>query len=128
MERTIIATESAPAAVGPYAQAVKAGGLVFCSGQIPLDPNTGTLVEGGLIEQTRQCLNNLEQILIKAGSSLAKTVKIQVFITDMSRFSEMNSVYQKFFEGLAPPARFCVEVTALPKGALVEIDAVGICD
>lgn len=128
MERSIIATEHAPAAVGPYSQAVKAGGLVFCSGQIPIDPKTGTLVDGGIVEQTRQCLINLERILTQSGSSLAKSLKIQVFITDMGQFGEMNGVYRGFFEGTEPPARCCVEVSALPKGALVEMDAVGICD
>jgi len=126
MKRSVISTSNAPAAVGPYSQAVTAGELVYCSGQVPLIPETGKMVEGGIEEQTRQALNNLSAVLAAAGSSLADTLKIQIFITDMGNFSRMNAVYSEFFEG-DYPARFCVEVSALPLGALVEIDAVGLC-
>jgi 2-iminobutanoate/2-iminopropanoate deaminase len=126
MKKSVISTSSAPAAVGPYSQAVTAGELVYCSGQVPLIPETGKMVEGGIEEQTRQALNNLSAVLAAAGSSLADTLKIQIFITDMGNFSRMNAVYSEFFEG-DYPARFCVEVSALPLGALVEIDAVGLC-
>ncbi|MCF7943363.1 MAG: RidA family protein [Spirochaetia bacterium] len=126
MKRSVISTSNAPAAVGPYSQAVTAGEFVYCSGQVPLIPETGKMVEGGIEEQTRQALNNLSAVLAAAGSSLADTLKIQIFITDMGNFSRMNAVYSEFFEG-DYPARFCVEVSALPLGALVEIDAVGLC-
>jgi len=126
MKRSVISTSNAPAAVGPYSQAVTAGEFVYCSGQVPLIPETGKMVEGGIEEQIRQALNNLSAVLAAAGSSLADTLKIQIFITDMGNFSRMNAVYSEFFEG-DYPARFCVEVSALPLGALVEIDAVGLC-
>jgi 2-iminobutanoate/2-iminopropanoate deaminase len=126
MKKSVISTSNAPAAVGPYSQAVTAGEFVYCSGQVPLIPETGKMVEGGIEEQTRQALNNLSAVLAAAGSSLADTLKIQIFITDMGNFSRMNAVYSEFFEG-DYPARFCVEVSALPLGALVEIDAVGLC-
>ncbi len=126
MKRSIVSTSKAPAAVGPYSQAVTAGNLVYCSGQVPLVPETGKMVEGGIEEQTRQALNNLSAVLAAAGSSLGDTLKIQIFITDMGNFSRMNAVYSEFFEG-DYPARFCVEVSALPLGALVEIDAIGLC-
>ena len=127
MSRTIISTETAPAAVGPYSQAVKTGNLVFCSGQVPLIPGTKTLAEGGIEGQTRQCLVNLSAVLEAAGTTLQKAVKLQIFITDMKDFPKVNAVYSEFFAGDFP-ARFCVEVPALPLGALVEIDAIGVCE
>jgi len=127
MNRTIISTKSAPAAVGPYSQAVKTGNLVFCSGQVPLVPGTKSLADDGIEEQTRQCLLNLSSVLEAAGATLQSAVKLQIFITDMKDFPKVNAVYSEFFEGDFP-ARFCVEVSALPLGALVEIDAIGICD
>ena len=126
MERQIIDTAAAPAAAGPYSQAVKSGNLVFCSGQIPLDPATGSIVPGEIEAQTRQCLTNLDKVLEAAGSSLGQALKIQIFITDMADFPRVNAVYSEFFDGQYP-ARFCVEVPALPLGAKIEIDAVAVC-
>ncbi len=126
MERKIIGTDKAPAAIGPYSQAVKAGEMVFSSGQIPLDAATGEMVEGGVAEQTAQVLINLKAVLEAAGSCLEKVVKTTVFISSMEDFPVVNRVYAEFFSE-NPPARACVEVSALPKGALVEIEAVAIC-
>ena len=126
MERKIISTDQAPAAIGPYSQAVKAGGLVFASGQIPLNVATGEMVETRVKGQTRQVLMNLRAVLEAAGSGLEKVVKTTVFITSMEDFPAVNQVYAEFFDK-TPPARACVEVSALPKGALVEIEAVAIC-
>lgn len=125
MERNIIFTEDAPAAVGPYSQAVSTGGLIFCSGQIPIDPATGAFVEGGVQEQAKQCLDNLSAVLKAAGGSLETAVKVQIYLTDMGDFGAVNEIYADYFTE-EPPARACVEVSALPKGALVEIEAVGI--
>ncbi len=125
MERTIICSNQAPGAVGPYSQAVSTGGLIFCSGQIPFDPATGLFVEGGIEAQTRQCLDNLSAVLTEAGGSLESAVKVQIYLTDMSKFGAVNTVYAKYFSD-KPPARLCVEVAALPKGALIEIEAIGI--
>jgi len=125
MERNIIFTEDAPAAVGPYSQAVATGGLIFCSGQIPIDPATGAFVEGGVQEQAKQCLDNLSAVLKAAGGSLETAVKVQIYLTDMGDFGAVNEIYADYFTA-EPPARACVEVSALPKGALVEIEAIGI--
>ncbi len=125
MERNIIFTEDAPAAVGPYSQAVATGGLIFCSGQIPIDPVTGAFVEGGVQEQAKQCLDNLSAVLKAAGGSLETAVKVQIYLTDMGDFGAVNEIYADYFTD-EPPARACVEVSALPKGALVEIEAIGI--
>ena len=119
MKKTI-STENAPPAIGPYSQAVEAGQLVFCSGQIPLD-RTGKPVEGGIAAQTRQVLDNISAVLKAAGLSTRDVVKTTVFMTDLSQFAEMNSVYQEFFPA-DPPARSTVEVSALPKNALIEIE------
>lgn len=116
-------TESAPAAIGPYSQAVRAGGYLFCSGQIPLDPATGKLVAGGIAEQTERVLRNLEQVLAAGGATLRSVVKTTVYLTDLSDFPEMNAVYGTFFPA-DPPARATVEVSKLPAGARVEIEAV----
>ena len=121
-----IETEGAPAAIGPYCQAVTAGDWVYCSGQLALDPGTGQMVGDAEIEaETRQVLRNLDAILEKAGASRADVVKATVYLADMNEFSKMNQVYAEFFEGLVPPARATVQVAALPKGAKVEIDFTG---
>jgi 2-iminobutanoate/2-iminopropanoate deaminase len=121
--RQTVNAPDVPEAVGPYVHAVKAGGLLFCSGQIPLDPASGELVEGGPAEQARRCLENLAAVCDAAGTSLADAVKLTVYLTDMGAFAEVNEVYASFFER-EPPARVAIAVAALPKGAEVEIDAV----
>jgi 2-iminobutanoate/2-iminopropanoate deaminase len=123
MNREIIATDRAPAAVGPYSQGVRLDGLLFTAGQIPLDPATGQLVEDGIEAQTRQSLSNLQAILEAAGSSLADVIKVTVFLIDMTEFKAMNGIYAQFFPD-SPPARSAVQVGALPLGARVEIEAV----
>jgi 2-iminobutanoate/2-iminopropanoate deaminase len=123
-----VRTESAPAPVGPYSQAIRLGGLVFVSGQIPLDPETGERVSGGIEDETRRVLANLRAVLEAAGSDLARVVKTTVYLTDMSLFSRVNAVYAEAFETEPAPARATVEVSALPLGARVEIDAVAHCD
>jgi 2-iminobutanoate/2-iminopropanoate deaminase len=126
-ERIIIKTDQAPAAVGPYSQAVRIGNLVYTAGQIPLDPATGKLVEGTIEAQTRRVLENLKAVLEAAGSSLTNVVKTTVFLQDMGNFGAMNGVYAQFFGG-SPPARSAVEVAALPLGAEVEIEAVAFVE
>ena len=123
--REKIQTENAPAAIGPYSQAIKAGGLVFVSGQIPTDPATGEFVAGGISEQTQQVLKNLSAVLEAAGSSLDQVVKTTVFLADMKEFSGMNEVYATFFTG-PPPARATVAAAGLPRDARVEIEAVAL--
>ncbi|GAB4531916.1 MAG: RidA family protein [Anaerolineae bacterium] len=123
MNREIIATDKAPAAVGPYSQAVRVGDFVFTAGQIPLDPATGQMVEGGIEAQTRQVLANLSAILEAAGASLSNVVKTTVFLADMGEFKAMNGVYAGFFPD-EPPARSTVQVGALPLGARIEIEAI----
>ncbi len=113
----------APAAIGPYSHAVRAGGLLFCSGQVPLDPESGELVGDGPGEQARRCLENLAAVCAAAGASLADAVRLTVYLTDMAAFAEVNEVYETYFEA-DPPARVALAVAGLPKGALVEIDAV----
>jgi 2-iminobutanoate/2-iminopropanoate deaminase len=124
-ERTQIATNDAPAAIGPYSQAIAAGDLVFCSGQIPLDPATGALVDGDVDAQTRRALENLRAVLTAAGSSLDAIVKTTVFLVSMSDFAAMNEVYKDFFTG-EPPARSTIAVAELPRGARVEIEAIAL--
>ena len=126
MRKDIIETQNAPAAVGPYSQAVKAQGLLYISGQLPLEPATGVMVENDMQTQTRRVLDNLQQILEAAGSSLEQTLKVSIFLTDMQQFSVVNDIYATYFSS-NPPARACVEVSALPKGALVEMEAVALC-
>ncbi len=123
--RTCVSTEKAPAAIGPYSQAVAAGPYLFCSGQIPLDPATGRLVPGGIEGQTRQVLDNLSAVLAAGGSCLEDVVKTTVFLSDLSDFAAMNGVYAAYFPA-APPARSTVQVAALPKGAAVEIEAIAV--
>ncbi|MFO0616763.1 MAG: RidA family protein [Polyangiaceae bacterium] len=123
MARTIVATDNAPSAIGPYSQAVVMNGFVFVSGQIALDPATGALVDGGVVEQTEQVLANLYAVLAAAGASFASVVKTTIYLTDLGDFQVVNQLYGKCFEK-EPPARATVQVSALPKGAVVEIDAI----
>jgi 2-iminobutanoate/2-iminopropanoate deaminase len=118
-----IETDRAPAAIGPYCQAVVVGPWIYCSGQIALDPKGGELVGSGDIEaETRQVLQNLEAVLEQAGATRGHVVKATVYLTDMGEFSKVNQVYASFFDGVTPPARATVQVAVLPKGAKVEID------
>ena len=119
----VISTKKAPAAIGPYSQAIQVGNLVYTSGQIPIDPATGAFVDGGIKEQTRQSLTNVKAILEEAGLTMASVVKTTVFMADMNDFAEMNGVYAEFFAE-PYPARSAVAVKTLPKGALVEIEVV----
>lgn len=121
--KIVINTKAAPAAIGPYSQAIRVGNLVYTSGQIPIDPATGSFVEGGVKEQTRQSLLNVKAILSEAGLTLGDVVKTTVFLADMNDFADMNSVYAEFFSE-PYPARSAVAVKTLPKGALVEIEVV----
>jgi 2-iminobutanoate/2-iminopropanoate deaminase len=121
----IVFTEKAPRPVGPYSQAVASGDLVFCSGQIGIDPATGKLVEGGTKEQARQCMRNLQAVLEASGCTLAEVVKTTIFVTDMDEFKEVNEIYGSFF-AKEPPARSTVGVARLPLGARVEIEAIAI--
>ena len=123
-DRQSVSTDSAPAAIGPYSQAVQTGDLLFCSGQIPLEPTTGELVKVDIEGQTRRCLENLAAVAEAGGGSLANAVRCTVYLTDMSDFARVNEVYAEFFGGDDPPARVAVGVASLPKGADVEIDAI----
>ena len=121
--KTVISTTNAPAAIGPYSQAIRVGNIIFTSGQIPIDPATGSFAEGGIKEQTRQSLLNVKAILNEAGTTMDHVIKTTVFMADMNDFADMNSVYSEFFK--APyPARSAVAVKTLPKGALVEIEVI----
>lgn len=123
-ERRAVATENAPKAIGPYSQAVTAGGLLFCSGQIPLDPKTGEMVGAADVRaQATQVMRNLDGVLRAAGTSFAKVVKTTIYLTDLGDFGAVNEVYGSWFSG-EPPARATVQVAGLPKGAMVEIDAI----
>lgn len=127
MSRQIIHTDSAPAAIGPYSQAVKAGNTVYLSGQIPLDPAKMELVSDDVAAQARQVFNNLAAVCDAAGGSLGKIVRVGIYLTDLARFAEVNAVMAEFFD--APyPARSTIEVSALPRGARVEVDAVMVLD
>lgn len=121
--KKIISTQDAPAAIGPYSQAVEAGGLVFISGQLPVDPASGALAEADIAKQTTAVIKNIAAILKSQGLTLGHVLKTTVFMTDLSQFAKMNEVYGSFFSN-NPPARATIEVKALPKGALVEIEAV----
>ncbi len=123
--RTVIHTEAAPKAIGPYSQAVVAGGLVFCSGQVPIDPATGELVPGGIEEQTHRSLRNLKAVLEAAGSGFDRVLKTTVFLQNMGDFAAMNAVYATYFPD-NPPARSTVEVARLPRSALVEIECIAL--
>jgi len=123
--RQAVATPQAPRAIGPYSQAIKAGGWVFVSGQVALEPSTANLVSGGVAEQTERVMKNLQAILEAAGSALDRVVKATVYLKSMSDFAAMNDVYGRFWTG-APPARATVEVARLPKDALVEIDVIAL--
>ncbi len=125
MERKVISTESAPKAIGPYSQAIRAGEFIFCAGQAGLDPATGNLVSGGIEPETRRVLQNLAAVLQAAGSSMSRVVKTTVFLTDMNEFAKMNAVYAEFFPS-NPPARSTVQVSRLPKDACVEIEVIAL--
>ena len=124
MERAVVQAPDAPQAIGPYSQAITAGNLVFCSGQIPLTPD-GALIEGDVAAQTRQVLTNLQAVLTAAGSSLDQVVKTTVFLADMGDFAAMNAVYAEFFPA-NPPARSTIQVARLPRDARVEIEAIAV--
>jgi 2-iminobutanoate/2-iminopropanoate deaminase len=123
-DRTTVSTDHAPAAIGPYSQAVRTGDLLFCSGQVALDPSTGELVKEDVAGQARRCLQNLTAVCDAAGASLANAVRCTVYLTDMGDFARVNEVYGQFFESGDPPARAAVAVAGLPTGADVEIDAI----
>jgi 2-iminobutanoate/2-iminopropanoate deaminase len=125
MNREPVQTDSAPKAIGPYQQAIKANGFVYTAGQIPIDPKTANFVEGGIAAQTRQVLENLKAVLEAAGSSLDRVVKATVFLKNMADFAPMNDVYAQYLGG-AKPARSTVAVAELPRGALIEIDLVAL--
>jgi 2-iminobutanoate/2-iminopropanoate deaminase len=125
--KKVVQTNAAPAALGPYSQAIVAGGMVYCAGQIPLDPASGTLVAGGVAEQTHQVLKNLRSVLKSAGSDLDRAVKTTVFLKSMNDFAAMNEVYGRpEYFGAQPPARSTVEVARLPRDVLVEIEVVAL--
>jgi 2-iminobutanoate/2-iminopropanoate deaminase len=123
MNRQAIHTDNAPKAIGPYQQAIRVGEFIYTAGQIPIDPKTGNLVAGSIVEQTRQVLENLKAVLEAGGSALDRVVKVTVFLKNMSDFGAMNEVYAEYL-GAAKPARSTVAVAELPRGALVEIDLV----
>jgi 2-iminobutanoate/2-iminopropanoate deaminase len=125
MEKTVIATDGAPAAIGPYVQAIRSGNLIFTAGQIPLDPATQQIVASGIAEQTTQVLENLKAVLEAGGSSLGRVLKTTVFLTDLNDFAAMNEVYGAYLaKDGPPPARTTVEVSKLPRNALIEIEVV----
>ena len=125
MERQTVSTEKAPAAIGPYAQAIIANGFIYTAGQIPLDPQTGNIVDGGIKQQTRQVMENLRAVLQAAGSSLTQTIKATVFLKNIGDFAAMNEIYAEYL-GDAKPARSTVAVADLPRSALVEIDLIAL--
>ena len=125
--KDIIATDRAPRAIGPYSQAIRAGNFIFASGQIPIDPATGSFVSGGISEQTEQVLKNLTEVFKAAGVTLKQVVKTTVFLADMEDFTAMNEVYGRFFTE-APPARATVQAGRLPRDARVEIEAIAVID
>ncbi len=127
MSRSIVSTEQAPAAIGPYSQAVRAGNTVYFSGQIPLDPATGALIEGDITAQTRRVFDNLTSVAVAAGGSLAQIVRVGIYVTDLTNFAAVNAVMAEYFQQ-PYPARSTIEVSALPKAAQVEVDAVMVLD
>lgn len=128
MQREEIRTTGAPAPVGPYSQAIRAGGWLFASGQIPLDPATGKIVPGEIEDEARQVLANLRAVLAAGGSGLDRVVKATVYLTDLTLFPRVNAIYAEFFSAKPAPARVTVGVASLPLGARVEIDAIALCD
>ena len=122
--RQAVSTDDAPGAIGPYSQGMRTGSLLFCSGQVPLDPSSGELIKDDIEWQARRCLENLAAVCEAAGGSLADAVRCTVYLTDMNDFARVNEVYGSFFEGHDPPARVAIGVAALPKGADIEIDAI----
>jgi 2-iminobutanoate/2-iminopropanoate deaminase len=122
--RMPVSTDDAPEAIGPYSQAIRTGSLLFCSGQIPLDPSTGEIVKSDVEGQAQRCLENLAAVCEAAGTSLAQAVRCTVYLTDMGDFARVNEVYGSFFGGDDPPARVAIGVAGLPKGADVEVDAI----
>jgi len=124
--KTAISTKEAPAAIGPYSQAVRVGDTLFCSGQVALDPVTGNLIHGGIQEQTTRVLENIKAVLAAAGLDMVHVVKTTVFLTNMADFAAMNEIYGRYFApaGVVPPARSTIQVSALPKGAIVEIEVI----
>jgi len=125
MEKKIVHSDKAPAAIGPYSQAIKSGNMLFTSGQIPLDPRSGQVVEGGIRAQTKQALENLKEVLIAGGAGLGNVVKTTCFLNDMNDFAQFNEVYAEYFRD-NPPGRSCVAVDRLPKDVLVEIEAIAV--
>jgi len=121
--RRVIRSEEAPAAIGPYSQAIESGGLIWVSGQIPLDPGTGEMVGGGIEEQAHRALTNLRAVVEAGGSGLDRALRVTVYLADMADFGAFNTVYAEYFPS-DPPARVCFEASALPKGARLEVDAV----
>jgi 2-iminobutanoate/2-iminopropanoate deaminase len=122
--RQSVSTDQAPEAIGPYSQGIRSGSLLFCSGQIPLDPSTGEIVKDDVEGQARRCLENLAAVCEEAGGSLSDAVRCTVYLTDMNDFARVNEVYASFFDSADPPARVAIGVAALPKGADVEVDAI----
>ena len=122
----VISTDKAPAAIGPYSQAIEVNGMIYTSGMIPIDPSTGELVTGSVEAQAEQAISNLEALLAASGSSIEKAVKTVVFISNMDDFGKMNEVYASFFTGEALPSRSAVEVSKLPKGVLIEIEVIAV--
>ena len=122
--RMPVSTENAPAAIGPYSQAIRTGSLLFCSGQVPLDPSSGELVKEDVVGQARRCLENLSAVCEAAGASLSQAVRCTVYLTDMGDFARVNEVYAEFFAEEDPPARVAIQAAGLPKGADIEVDAI----
>lgn len=125
MSKKVVSTAKAPAAIGPYSQAIIAGNLVFTSGQIPFSPSTGQLISQDIQEQTRQCLENVKEVLAAAGTGLENCIKCTLFIKDMNQFGQINEVYGSYFPS-NPPARSCVEVARLPKDVGIEVEAIAL--
>jgi len=123
-----IRTNHAPAAIGPYSQAIKVNQFIYTAGQVSIDPQTGTMIEGGIQEQTRRVLDNIAAVLEAAGASFDNVVKTTVFLSDMANFAPMNEIYKQYFNSDAPPARSTVQVAGLPLGAMVEIECVAMVD
>lgn len=123
MSKTVISTDKAPKAIGPYSQAIEVDGIIFCSGQIAIDPSTGKLIDGDISQQTKQVMENIKAILEAAGLSLKNVIKSTIYLTDISQFSIVNQIYGSYFKE-EPPARVTVEVKGLPLGALIEIECI----